>query len=232
MYPALQDASKYRYLCFYSVYHAGLLLKDKQNTIYYSRAIFPVSVHWTCFLETEFPLSYGQRAENRWVASAMAGSRDIWFSCVSFVFHSIKSRTHLGKDGGGRKHPDLLEVVSVWVSRVVCADGDGCKIINQVSLCLQQRWRESMRLLSEELPIWLGRLEKPISALRCFKMLISCIHYQTPANEIRVTAKEANVMLLKQRGSEQSCDLAVVRMQSGQLRGAGQERATGSPSLQ
>lgn len=162
----------------------------------------------------------------------MAGSRDIWFSHVSFVFLSIKSRTHLGKDGGGRKHPDLPAVVSVWVSRVVYADGDGCKIINQVSLCLQQRWRESMRLLSEELLIWLGRLEKPNSALRSFKMLISCIHYQAPANEIRVTVKEGNVMLFKQPGSEQSCDLAVVRMQSGQLCGAQPEMATGSPRLQ
>lgn len=140
----------------------------------------------------------------------MAGSRDIWFSRVSFVFLSIKSRTHLGKDGGGRKHPDLPAFVSVWVSRVVCADGDGCKIINQVSLCLQQRWRESMRLLSEELPIWLGRLEKPNSALRSFKMLISCIHYQAPANEIRVTAKEAWIWAILRSCCGADAELAAV----------------------
>lgn len=51
MYTALQDASKYRYVCFYSVYHAGLVLKDKQNSIYYCKVSVKSSLrcYFSCF---------------------------------------------------------------------------------------------------------------------------------------------------------------------------------------
>lgn len=71
---------------------------------------------------------------------------------------------------------------------------------------LFERKREA---LSAELPIWLGRMEKLISASRCLKVLISLYSLQTPAKEICITAKEAKVMMLKQCEAERSCVLAV-----------------------
>lgn len=60
--------------------------------------------------------------------------------------------------------------------------------------------------LSAELPIWLGRMEKFISASRRLRVLISLYSLQTPANEIHVTAK---AMMVKQCETEHSCVLAV-----------------------
>lgn len=71
---------------------------------------------------------------------------------------------------------------------------------------LFERKREAV---STKLPIWLGRMEKFISASRCLEVLISLYSLQTPANEIQVTAKEAKVMMLKQCETEHSCVLAV-----------------------
>lgn len=196
----MQDSSKCRCLCLYSVCHPVLLLKDKQSTDgYYCKvsvkSTYPVLFFLfqcteSAFLQPDF-LSVTVREHGR--VSSFCNRR--LQRCMAFPHWCS-----VGKGGRGY----TLPIAGLWIGRLAGTGRGVCEVINQAHHCV--------RLLFMELPSWLAWLKKPFSATGHCSMLISLYLLPNTCEWNESSSKEANVQLhkcvaLSSAMSSPCCDL-------------------------